>query len=900
MDYLRKYILGLIVVIFLVSCGGGGGGSSSQSSTTLSATVADGYIKSANVCLDTNINGICDTSERATTTNSLGHLSFSNVTKTLVALIASNGVDIATDKEFLGTLKKILKVDLSKGTNSFNITPLSDIVAAYFLNSAEKTPDKLDEIRKSIATSLGILVDELIQDPMKNHNIFIKSQEIEQIKMLIKETGANSSNIALALSQEIIDTKSSDINISSIYDRISYNIATDKINYIQTYINNLKREMNNNISSDDTTLLNKYQMLIDNTTYQVSQKIANNDLSSQVTIDLSNSRVSSSTPIVANPIPDIGINENSTTQTIDLSNVFTDVDDDDNNITKIVLSNTNEALVSTSLIGDSLILTFHPNQGKMATITIRATSNGLSVNDSFVVKVSNDIDNDFIPDNIEEYLGMDKADSDQDGDGVVDGLESSTSSISDQFFDKQWYIYNLDRGNDLNLLDIYHNYMGYNNGDPLVVQVVDSGVDADHEDLIQNMDLSLSRDSRTGTMGDPVETETHGTMCAGIIGARAFNGKGIRGIAPFVKIAGSNWLSYQSNSELEEVWTKNDPNAKIVLANNSWGVDGAYADTYYEDLMEYGANNLRKVDGIARGKLFIKAAGNDREIRHDSGLSYISSNPYVITVAALGKNNTYAYYSSPGSNILVSGYGGDGYTSSDAIATTTAEGNTSMPTWDEDTNHNYTYAFNGTSAATPTVAGSLALVLEACPKLSWRDVKYLIAKNAIKVDPTNSNWQTNSAGLHHSVDYGFGLINPKGMIDECKNGYTPLPSSTTFEEHFDPEPDIDIPDNSLVGISYTFTVSTNKIIEWLGVTIYSDHNWAGDLEIYLTSPHGTKTRLMLGENSGENYSLSAGFRYGSVAFMGESSVGDWTLDIIDKSADDSGALQKVDFKVFGH
>ena len=612
--------------------------------------------------------------------------------------------------------------------------------------------------------------------------------------------------------------------------------------------------------------------------------------------------------------------------------------DDDNDTLTYSIRGTNAS--SFNINSSTGVVTFKTAPDYQAKTTYRfiaSVDDGVySIDQDIVININDleDTDGDFIPDNIETMLGFDSNNADQDGNGIVDGLDSTTNAGSDQFFNREWHIRSLGTqvnpytesltiaGNDLNLINIYHAYMGYNNGNPLVVQIVDTGVDANHEDLVQNMDLNLSRDSNTRSMGNPVETGTHGTMCAGIIGARAFNGKGVRGVAPFVKIAGSNWLGYQSTAELEEAWTKNDPDAKIILASNSWGTESASPSTFYEDLMEYGANNLRKVDGIAKGKLFLKAAGNGRGNRHDSGLSYASSNPYVITVAALKNDNTYASYSSPGSNILVSGYSGNFYNDSATIATTTVTGTSAVkedlswdstkgcyvrssdnecaePTWDEDTNHNYTYGMNGTSAATPTVAGSLALVLEACPTLTWRDVKYLIAKNAIQIDPTNDSWQTNSAGLHHSVDYGFGLINPKGMIKECKSGYTPLPDSSTFTESFDPD-DIAIPDNDSTGISYTFTISNDKIIEWLGVTIYSDHSYGGDLEIYLTSPSGTKTRLMLGDNSGNDYSLSAGFRYGSVAFMGESSAGDWTLEIVDIAQDDSGSLQKIDFEVFGH
>jgi len=123
-------------------------------------------------------------------------------------------------------------------------------------------------------------------------------------------------------------------------------------------------------------------------------------------------------------------------------------------------------------------------------------------------RIKNDFDNDFIPNNIEDYLNMDKFKSDENNNGTIDGEESNTS-ISDEFFDKQWHIKSLGtqvnpdddsltiEGNDLGVMDIYHRYMGYNNGNPIIVQVVDTGVDANHEDLIDNIDLSLSRNSKT-------------------------------------------------------------------------------------------------------------------------------------------------------------------------------------------------------------------------------------------------------------------------------------------------------------------------------------------------------------------------------------------------------------------
>ncbi len=591
-----------------------------------------------------------------------------------------------------------------------------------------------------------------------------------------------------------------------------------------------------------------------------------------------------------------------------------------------------------AVLSNAASFTYTPTTVGTHILTLTVTDNdGSTGSDSMVVTATGaDSDNDFIPNDVEIALGMDQYNPDEDGDGVLDGLQIN-GSCGDLFFAKQWHIRSTGElsspdpdattvaGNDLHVMDIYHTYMGYNHGQNITVQVVDTGVDSDHEDLVDNIDLTLSRDSNTKTMGKAAERgeSSHGTMCTGIIAARAFNGKGVRGIAPFSKVANSNWLNYQSATELEEAWTKNDLEGKIILASNSWGTESASPDTFFENLMAYAANNLRITDGIARGKLFIKAAGNGRFNNHDSGLSYSASNPYVITVAALTSHNVHASYSSQGSNILVSGYSGNFYSNSATIGTTyissraalaeeltynstkycyvrNSDQACSMPTWPEDTALNYTYGMNGTSAATPIVAGTLALVLEACPTLGWRDVKHLIAQTAIKVDTDNSTWVTNAAGLHHSIDYGFGLINPSAMIERCTGKYATLPESSTVTASSTPATPIAIPDDDSTGITYSFNMREDKKIEWIALTLTSDHTYSGDLEIYLTSPSGTTTRLMKGNNSGTNYDMSSGFRYGSVAFMDEQSAGSWTIKIADIAWIDTGKLSDIQFEVMGH
>ena len=93
-------------------------------------------------------------------------------------------------------------------------------------------------------------------------------------------------------------------------------------------------------------------------------------------------------PTVANAIADFAVTEDASNSTIDLTNTFTDVDNNDSDITKAILTNGNTSLVSASISGNTLTLDYVANQSGTATITIRATSNGKTVDEVFVVTVN--------------------------------------------------------------------------------------------------------------------------------------------------------------------------------------------------------------------------------------------------------------------------------------------------------------------------------------------------------------------------------------------------------------------------------------------------------------------------------------------------------------------------------
>ena len=385
-------------------------------------------------------------------------------------------------------------------------------------------------------------------------------------------------------------------------------------------------------------------------------------------------------------------------------------------------------------------------------------------------------------------------------------------------------------------------------------------------------------------------------MLAGIAAARAFNNVGVRGVAPYAKIAGSNWLAVQSLDALEAAWLSGPGANEIAVSNNSWGK--YFSDeTLYEDILAEGATKLR--DG--KGRIYIFASGNAREDNADANIQFIINNRYALVVGALNYDNKIASYSTPGANIWTVAYGGnDDFEKGPTIATTYLS-NQSLYTWNEDEKKNYTYAMAGSSAAAPMVTGAVALILEACPNLTYRDVKYIIAKSASKVDAQNSSWITNSAGVHFSRDYGFGLINTQAAIDMCSNNYTLLSKEQTLFNSLD-----EINENIASSKTATITIDKNIKIEWVEAIIDLEASNASQIDIYLISPSGTRVQLLQsGTKIGEYYIpdsnwMSGGFRFSTGALLDENSLGDWSIEIINKESNNSVTLYNIELQIYGH
>ena len=480
-------------------------------------------------------------------------------------------------------------------------------------------------------------------------------------------------------------------------------------------------------------------------------------------------------------------------------------------------------------------------------------------------------------------------------------------------------------------------------GAGVLVAVSDNGVEGSHPDLAANFDLANSKDygsTNSGYYGDPTPgSSSHGTSVSGIIAARKDNGLGSHGIAPLARIAGLKFIgvSVNLNKYIDQA------NGIYDIFNYSYGgytcQFESVSQTYINQL-NYGTRNLRN----GRGAIYVKAAGNEyysnlrdcfpdleednRYYLGNANLEPDHSYPYYIVAAAINASGVSSSYSSPGSSLWISGPGGEFGTSTPAILTTDLVGcdrgysqsSANENNFESGSNLNqncdYTSTMNGTSSAAPMIAGVAALLLQANPNLSWRDVKHILASTATKIDPTRGNsnhplgdnlnghtyqlgWITNAAGYNFHNWYGFGLANTSSALTMAATYNYPLGTWREDTISSGNNLNLSIPDESGSGRTHSINMNTNRTIEAIQIKLDITHSYIGDLGIELTSPSGTKSILM-NINSGIVQQDIDGEVLLTNAFYGESSQGNWQLKIIDGAAQDTGTLNNWELKVYGH
>ncbi|MBL9132255.1 MAG: proprotein convertase P-domain-containing protein, partial [Verrucomicrobiaceae bacterium] len=213
------------------------------------------------------------------------------------------------------------------------------------------------------------------------------------------------------------------------------------------------------------------------------------------------------------------------------------------------------------------------------------------------------------------------------------------------------------------------------------------------------------------------------------------------------------------------------------------------------------------------------------------------------------------------------------------------------------TNTDYTNTFGGTSSATPAAAGVVALMLQANPNLTYRDVQEILVRTAVKNDEYDGDWVQNGAGFHFNVRYGAGLVNAQAATATAATwtNVAPLQTKTYAQTALAQA----IPDYDEAGTSRTFSVplADNLRLEHVTVKVKATHAYAGNLEWRLVSPSGVKARLARARFNDNSANLDWTFM--TTHFWGERSHGDWRLEVYDRMVDHTGTLDEVTITFHG-
>ena len=168
------------------------------------------------------------------------------------------------------------------------------------------------------------------------------------------------------------------------------------------------------------------------------------------------------------------------------------------------------------------------------------------------------------------------------------------------------------------------------------------------------------------------------------------------------------------------------------------------------------------------------------------------------------------------------------------------------------------------------------------------------------MDVTDPGWEFNGAhnwnggGLHTSHDFGFGLIDTLAGVRLAE---TWTAQSTAANESLvsgTSAPNLALIDQGT--IFDTITIGGGVDIEHVEVVLNLTHTFIGDLFISLTSPDGTESVLVNLPPTGQD---NINFTLSSTHHWGEIGAGDWTLEIQDQFAQDTGFLVSWTLNLFG-
>lgn len=320
----------------------------------------------------------------------------------------------------------------------------------------------------------------------------------------------------------------------------------------------------------------------------------------------------------------------------------------------------------------------------------------------------------------------------------------------DPWVGEEWHLENTGQGGRTVDVDIDAELAwSFATGAGQTIAIIDSGTQLDHPDLsvIAGHDY-VDGDDAPDPGSDPYNA--HGTGTAGIAAAIGGNGIGVAGVAydadvyAIRLIGGDTSIEDLYNAFIEAV------DAGAAVLSNSWGFgadcSGIPAYDTFRDMFNYAEDYGR--GGLGAAVVF--AAGNAGcDIDADGMLNHRK----IVVVAALESTDTRAAYSNYGDVVDIA--------APTALLTTDIAGGYGNYGGDDA----YADGFSGTSGATPVVAGVMALMFEANPRLTAKQAREALYLTATRVDHDLAGYDADG----WSPYYGHGRVDAGAAVAAVAN-----------------------------------------------------------------------------------------------------------------------------------
>lgn len=436
--------------------------------------------------------------------------------------------------------------------------------------------------------------------------------------------------------------------------------------------------------------------------------------------------------------------------------------------------------------------------------------------------------------------------------------------LNDPKWKDMWY---LNRGNNLDM-NVKPAWDMKVSGKGVVVTILDDGLEKDHPDIKENYDPKASYDVNNND-DDPqprydiINSNRHGTRCAGEVAATANNSICAVGIAFHAGIGGVRMLDGDVTDAVE-ARSLSLNSQYIDIYSASWGPDddgrtvdgpGELATEAFIRGIEKGRNGL--------GSIFVWASGNGGRNNDNCNCDGYTNSIWTLSISSATENGLVPWYSEACSSSLAATYSSGSGGEREIITS--------------DLHHSCTTKHTGTSASAPLAAGICALALEANKQLTWRDMQHIVVRTARLANLQSSDWKTNGVGRHVSHSFGYGVMDAAAMVKLAKVWKT-VPEQKVCTVYADITDKIISP-KSHIEVTLSVHCSKVKFLEHVQAQITLSSTRRGDIHIYLISPMGTKSTLLEKRPLDTYRSGFVNWPFLTVHNWGENPDGEWKLEI---------------------